>query len=272
MEKQHWELTDDQWERLDLSGVQPAARWVVHAAARIYAHHTEPWLIGLLVHGSACKGDFIPGCSDIDLKLYLRDEAFVGPDTGNILPFALAAAIHRDLAQVDPTPFQYIQCYAERSVPREGQLGPVAGAYHMVLGSLPVPEATSAQLLAAARTALERLDPYPDYIAKDLLQHGGSRFERVIRFACTDVWPVLYQVLCLQQPDPVQVWTLPKRQAIALLPPGSLLQSTIAGFHASVTAYYTSARSVERGLQVLQDAVAFFAAARTWWDMQGNLH
>ena len=134
-------------------------------------------------------------------------------DTGR----AQAREAGRDLAHVDSTPFQYIQCYAERSVPREGQLSPVAGAFHVVLGHLPVPEATAGQLRAAARSALERLDPYPDYIAKDLLQHGGGRFERAIRFACTDVWPVLYQVLCLQQPDPVQVWTLPKRQAIALL-------------------------------------------------------
>ena len=209
------------------------------------------------MHGSAYKGDFIPGCSDVDLKLYLRDEAFVGPGTENKLPFALAAAIHRDLAHIDPAPFQYIQCYAERSNPREGQLGPVAGAYHVVLGHVPVPDATADQLLAAARAALERLNPYPDYIAKDLLQHGGGRFERTVRLACTDVWPVLYQVLCLQQPDPVQVWSLPKRQAIALLPTDSPLHSAIAGFLASVTAYYTGERSVKRGLQVLQDAVTF---------------
>jgi hypothetical protein len=272
MEKQRSELAGDQWERLDLSGVQPAAQQVVHAAARIYAHHTAPWFIGLLVHGSACKGDFIAGCSDIDLKLYLRDEAFVGTRTGNKLPFALAAAIHRDLAPIDPTPFQYIQCYAERPTLPEGQCGPVAGAYHVVLGSIPVPEASADQLRAAARSALERLDPYPAYIAKDLLQHGGGRFERTVRFACTDVWPVLYQLLCLQQPDPVQVWSLPKRQAIALLPPDSLLHGAIAGFLATVTAYYTGKRSVERGLQMLQDAVIFLAAARTWWDEQGNHH
>lgn len=254
----------------DLSGVQTAARQVVHAAATVYARHTAPWLIGLLVHGSAYKGDFIPGCSDVDLKLYLRDEAFVGPGTENKLPFALAVAIHRDLAHIDPAPFQYIQCYAERPTPCEGQVGPVAGAYHVVLGHVPVPDATADQLLAAARAALERLNPYPDYIAKDLLQHGGGRFERTVRLACTDVWPVLYEVLCLQQPDPVHVWSLPKRQAIALLPTDSALHSAIAGFLTSVTAYYTGERSVERGLQVLQDAATFLSAARMWWDEKEN--
>lgn len=66
------------------------------------------------------------------------------------------------------------------------------------------------------------------------------------------------------------MWTLPKRQAIALLPQGSTLQSAIAGFLASVTAYYTSTPSVERGLRVLQNAVVFLGAARTWWDGQGD--
>jgi hypothetical protein len=248
---------------LDLSGVQPAAREIVRAAAEVYAHHTAPWLVGLLVHGSALKGGFIPGCSDVDLKLYLRDEAFAGP--GTRLPFALAANIQRDLARIDPAPFQYIQCYAERSVAKEGQVGPIPGAYHLVLGRLPVAEASDAQLCAAAQAALDRLDPYPDYIASGLLEHGGGRLERTVRFICTDVWPILYQVLCLQQSDAVHVWGLPKRSAIELLAPDSPLRSPIEGFYESVVAYYDGDPSVERALAVLRDALAFLSAASMWW-------
>lgn len=249
----------------DVSGAQPEAREVVRAAAAVYVRHTAPWLIGLALHGSALKGDFIPGCSDIDLKLYLRDEAFTG--AGNELPFELAAAIQRDLARIDPAPFQYIQCYAERSAPRAGQLGPIPGAYHVVTGSLPVSEATDAQLLASAHAALDQLDPYPAYISSTLLQHGGGKLERAVRLACTDVWPTLYQVLCAQQPEPAHIWRLPKRQAIALLPSGSPLRVAIEDFLASVTAYYgaqADARSAERGVEALRHAVAFLTAARDW--------
>jgi len=45
----------------DLSRVVPEAKSIVQAAATVYLNHTGPWFIGLLVHGSALKGGFIPG-------------------------------------------------------------------------------------------------------------------------------------------------------------------------------------------------------------------
>ena len=249
---------------IDVAGVQPEAREIVRAVAAIYARHTAPWLIGLLVHGSAYKGGFIAGCSDIDLKLYLRDEAFEGPTSR--LPFEVGAAIQRELSRIDPAPFQYIQCYAERPRLVEGQLGPIPNAYRMVLGRLPVAEATADQVRTSARRALDRLDPHPDYIARDLLQHGGGRMARTVRYACTDVWPVLYQVLSLSRPDPLAIWSLPKPAAIALVPDGSPLRSAIADFFAGVTAYYADAPTVERAIEVLRLAVTFRQAARSWWE------
>jgi hypothetical protein len=247
---------------IDVSGVQPEAREIVRAAAAVYARHTAPWLIGLIVHGSAYKGGFIPGCSDIDLKLFLRDDAFAGP--GARLPFELAASIQRDLARIDPAPFQYIQGYAEVAASRAGRAGPIPGAYHVVLGQLPVPEATEEELRTSARAALDGLDPYPDYIVGGLLQHGGGRLERAVRFVCTDVWPMLYQSLALQQESAVRVWGLPKRAAIELLTMGTPLRATIERFYASVVAYYGGDPSVERAVAVLQDGVAFLTAAHMW--------
>jgi hypothetical protein len=49
----------------DTSQLVPEAHWIVEAAASSYLRHTQPWLIGLLVEGSALKGGFIPECSDI---------------------------------------------------------------------------------------------------------------------------------------------------------------------------------------------------------------
>jgi hypothetical protein len=248
---------------IDLTGIQPEAREIVRTVAAIYARHTAPWLIGLLVHGSAYKGGFIAGCSDIDLKLYLRDDAFHGSTMR--LPFARAAAIQRELSRVDPAPFQYVQCYAERSQLAEGQIGPIPGAYHLVMGRLPVAEAAAEQVRASARAALENLDPYPDYIARDLLEHGGGRLARSARYACTDVWPVLYQVLCLVRPDPLAVWAMPKPAAIALLPDGSPLRSTITDFYAAVTVYYANVPAVDHAIEVLRLAVAFRQSAYSWW-------
>lgn len=61
---------------IDLSRFTPEARLIVEQAAKVYIEHTRPWFVGLIVHGSAVKGGFIPGCSDIDLHLYLDKAAF----------------------------------------------------------------------------------------------------------------------------------------------------------------------------------------------------
>lgn len=57
----------------------PAAQHAASQAAAVYIWHVEQWLVGMLVHGSAYKGGYIPGCSDIDFQLYLDPGAFT-PD------------------------------------------------------------------------------------------------------------------------------------------------------------------------------------------------
>ena len=102
---------------IDVAGLIPEAQAIAAQAAAIYCKHAAPWFIGLVAHGSAVKGGYIPNSSDIDFQLYLTAEAFA--DDGE-LPLPLGMAIHRELAQIDPTPFRYIQCYALTSQLRPG--------------------------------------------------------------------------------------------------------------------------------------------------------
>src|SRR2546430_16366579 len=69
-------LSDQRRGRLDISRLVPEAQALVHAAATVYLHHLGQWCMGVLVHGSALKGDYIPGCSDIDFQLSLEPAAF----------------------------------------------------------------------------------------------------------------------------------------------------------------------------------------------------
>jgi hypothetical protein len=118
-------------ETLNLSGVQPVARPIVEAVSTVYLRHVRPWLIGLMIHGSALKGGFIPGCSDIDLHVYLDDAAFTAQGQ---LPLEFCLSIQQELAQIDPAPFQYIQCYALPPRLPAHHIGPVPGAYQMLIG------------------------------------------------------------------------------------------------------------------------------------------
>lgn len=96
----------------DVTGLQPEAQSIVQATSAIYYKHTSSWFIGLIAHGSAVKGGFIPGCSDIDLQLYLEDAAF---SEHGILPLSTGMAIQRELSHIDPAPFQYIHTEAATS-------------------------------------------------------------------------------------------------------------------------------------------------------------
>ncbi|HEU5373894.1 MAG TPA: hypothetical protein VFV38_00495 [Ktedonobacteraceae bacterium] len=250
---------------LDLSRVVPEARPVVQAAASVYVRYTDQWLLGLLIHGSALKGGFIPECSDIDLHVYLLSDAFT---IYQQLPLAICSAIQRDLARIDPAPFQYIQGYALPPAPRPGYVGPIPGAYHMLTGLLPVPEASEADLQNSARKSLADIDGRIAYYCRGLLDHGSGKLERLVRFICTDLWPILYQVLTIQEQDGIRVWGLPKPVAIALLPQESQLAKTARSFHQALQVYYPAGKSVENALQVIEAGIAFFEATRTWWTEQ----
>ncbi|MDY6875075.1 MAG: hypothetical protein SWK90_02570 [Chloroflexota bacterium] len=251
---------------VDVSNLMPEARPIVREVAAVYLEHTEPWFIGLIVHGSAVKGGVIPGCSDIDFQLYLEDSAFTSQRQ---LPLELGLSIYRDLSKIDAAPFRYVQCATLPGRLPEGFVGPVPGAYHLVVGRLPVAEATAQQLRESAREALAELNPVPTFVMGRLLGHGGVRMARSTRLLCTKVWPVLYQVLTLQRDDVIGVWCLPKEQAIELLPTNTSLSQTIRGFYQAVQTYYPAEDSVEGALSVIESGVAFLKSAKSWWDETG---
>lgn len=243
---------------VDISPVVPAAQAIVLKAAGVFERHTGPWMIGLLIHGSALKGGFIPGCSDIDLQLYLRDEAL---ESDGSFPLSLAMAIQRDLAKIDPTPFQYIQCYELAGAFVRAQhsdwIGPIPGAYHMLTGRLPIAEATEEQLQERGKQRLESIAAMRLSAVSDLLQHGGGKLPRAVRFLCTDVWPTLYSMLSYQTEHPFEIWRLSKEAAIARLPEIDPRGKAIRLFHQAVWHYYMEDHSVDAALAVMEQGVKF---------------
>jgi len=250
----------------DTSRLVPEARLIVEATATSFLRHTQEWFIGLAVHGSALKGGFIPGCSDIDFQLFLDEHAF---GSSHELPFATCLAIQRDLAQIDPAPFRYVQGKVFSSLLPASYTGPIPGAYLLLAGKLPVAEATKAQLWESARARIATLSSPPPYLTGGLLEHGKGRLAWNIRWFCTHVWPTVYQVLVLQGYDPFFVWSLPKLEAIALLPPETALGQTLRTFYQAVYTYYPCEESAEEGLAVILTGVTFLQTVKAWWHEYG---
>jgi hypothetical protein len=239
--------------------------------AEVYLRHTRPWFVGLACFGSAVRGGIIPGASDIDFHLFLELEAFT-PD--GVLPLELALAIHRDLARVDPAPFRYIDGGAETGVLPEGHVGPVPGTYHVIAGRMPLAEATAEQLRAQARWSLARLNPVPAFVPEGLLHHGAGRGQLAVtvRQYTQLVWPVLYQVLCLQAEGPITVWQLPKHRAVALMPPGTAMGKAIRAFDAAVRRYYPTEEGVEEALAVIEAWAGFLRMVAAWFGARNQMN
>lgn len=243
---------------MNLAPLVPEARPIVEKAAAVYIHHTRADFVGLIVHGSALKGGFIAGCSDIDMQLYVMPAAFVDGH----LPLELTVAIHRDLARIDLAPFRYIQCYAFSTHMPAGWLGPVPGAYHVIAGRLPIPEASADELFESARSSLDTLHVLSPYLWDNLLGHGGGRLARLARLICTDVWPALFQLVIVRGMDPIAAWCLTKQQAMDALPASDQAGAAIRAFHDALLRYYPAEDSVDAALDVLIRGVAFLRAVK----------
>ncbi len=243
---------------------------IVESVGDVTHSHTKEWFAGLIVFGSAVKGGFIPGCSDIDFQLFLDAAAF---DADGCLPLTLALEIHRDLAKIDHRPFQYIQCTptpVQQTV--NDNHGPVPGTYRVVRGGLPVAEATAEQLVASARQALAALEPSPEFVRKGLLDHGDGRLERDVRLLCTKVWPVLFHVLTIHSNDPISAWQLPKDRACDALPEDLGLGRRMREFHESVLTHYREERpGPDTALDLIEKGVACLTSAKHWWEQEKPL-
>lgn len=243
---------------LNLERIVPEARAIVELAADVYIRHAGDDFVGLIVHGSVVKGGFIPGCSDIDFQLYLRRSAF---DEHGYLSAEQTIALHRDLARIDPAPFQYLQAYAFGGAWRDGWTGPVTGTYANIAGRLPVAEATASELRSSAGHLISGIDPN-SRVKDALLDHGGGRLARQVRLVCTDVWPALFSLLIIRGSEPIATWNMTKQEAIAELSADTAVGKAVRAFYDSLYQYYPSETSTDAGLDILLKGVAFLRAAK----------
>ncbi len=246
---------------IDVSGLVSDARELMLEVSRSYIEHTSQWFIGLMAHGSVVKGGFIPGCSDVDLHLYLEDDAFRTP---NHLLLGVAFRIRGDLLKLDPAPFRYVQCYPQSRELRPGWVGPIPGAYHLIAGELPVPEATATDLVESADAALSSLNPSPMRIVQSLLGRGAGRFSRNLRLLCTEVWPTVYQVLIVSGADPVATWSLPKKEAVPALPDD--LRGHAQLFLDGLMRYYPGEQDIQLAQELVESGHAVLAGAKEWYE------
>lgn len=248
---------------VDVTAVQPSAASIVQRIAAAFIDHLGASLVTLVAHGSAVKGGIIPGSSDVDTIAMVQPERLTAHGE---LPLENAIALHRDLAQIDPAPFRYLQAYVCPTGTTHG-LGFISGTFHIVTGAPDVPLATGEELLAAARNALGELDPDEAQarISNALLNHGEGRLDRQMRWTCTDVWPLMYHVACVHLDDGLAAWQRTKHEVLGILRDDPIVGDPLTHWFATVTDHYGRGESLESALAGLAAAAAFYDAAATWF-------
>lgn len=248
---------------VDVSAVQPIARDIVRQVARIFHQHLGKDLVTLVAHGSAVKGGFIGGSSDVDFVLFVAPGVLTA---GDQLPFERALAVHRDLAAVALAPFRYVQSVV---YPVGGRPGPgfIPATFQVVLGSADVPLATGDDLLAAANLALGQLDPTAirDQVSNALLDHGEHRLSRQVRILSTRLGPVMYQVASLQLGDGLAAWQRTKPEIVEVLSSDSIIGKPLRQWMDTITRYHADGEPAPSALTALASGVAFMDAASNWY-------
>lgn len=175
------------------------------------AEHVE----AIVLHGSALKGGFIRGYSDIDFMVFLAPPTF--NDRGD-LPDATVFALQERVAALpwQALGFNYPQAYFydARRMP-DWWTGPVPGAYRLLHGALPAGiEATAEALRAGSRRFLQSLPGDLASQLRNFADSDDSTLPRRVRLIGTGVSTSLFVLLTLAGEDPLEVWSLSKLEAL----------------------------------------------------------
>lgn len=217
---------------------------------------------GIVLHGSAVKGGFIPGYSDLDLMVFLTPDCF---DGNGALPDETVFAVQE---RIGPLPwqeagFRYPQAYFydARRLPA-WWTGPPPGAHRVLWGALP-PEARPSPegVRRSARDWLAR--GLHEAVAADL--HGfidadDASIPRRLRLLGTRVTPTMFAVLTLEADDPIALWAQPKDAALEQLRaryPGASGPNAAGRFYEAVRRLYGAAFDPDAGRTAFRDGIAF---------------
>ncbi len=173
----------------------------------------------VLLKGSAFKGDFIPGYSDLDLHSFLSPEVMIGRAAPTP---ELALRFQASIGKLEPrdygcNSFQLYFLNWERYP--EGWAKPVPCSYTVLHGELPVgfTDVTAEEYRRHAHAALARL---PVTVAQ-LVERGIDKPDRslppILRLAGIELKQATYAAASLLTDDPLLIWTLPRHEVLARL-------------------------------------------------------
>ena len=174
-------------------------------------------LVAIINKGSTVKGGFIPGLSDMDLHVYLKDDAFAYSDFLKLeLGLSLQEKMDELIRKYDlgggPVQVMVINV----SKPRDWS-GPLPGTYIVLYGGeCPEPSPTAEAMLEYDRANLQ--NPHYGYgLVNSLVDKNSDLLAGYVRRLNTAVTPTLYRVLSILTRKPFKAWKMTRFEVLEAL-------------------------------------------------------
>ncbi len=174
-------------------------------------------LVAIINKGSSVKGGFIPGLSDVDLHVYLKDEAFIHNDCLYLeLGLSFQEKMDKLIHKYDfgGGPIQVI--FLNVTNPKRWS-GPLPGTYLVLYGDgCPEPEPAAEEMLEADKFNL--ISPYYFYnLINSYADKPNEELAEFVRKINPAVTPTLYRVLSLITNDPFKAWKMTRYEVLESL-------------------------------------------------------
>ncbi|MFC1713979.1 hypothetical protein ACFL6S_09930, partial [Candidatus Poribacteria bacterium] len=174
-------------------------------------------LVAIINKGSTVKGGFIPGLSDMDLHVYLKDDAFVYSD---FLKLELGLNLQEKMDElirrydIGGGPVQVIMINVSK---QRDWSGPLPNTYLVLYGDdCPEPPPKAEEMLEYDRDNLQ--NPHYGYgLVNSFVDKTNDALTGYVRRLNPAVTPTLYRALSLLTREPLRVWRMTKFEVLEAL-------------------------------------------------------
>jgi hypothetical protein len=172
-------------------------------------------LRGVILKGSAAHGGFVPGYSDVDVHLFLRDERLAA---ARVPREADAFAFQEAIGGIRPAAVSELQVYFlpwEAGYP-DDWVKPWPGTYRLIQGGLPdgFTDVTAEQYLSRAEQHLALFLAWTDDMLRFLATAGDDALPGLVRRLGAILKPMVYVIGTLTTREPERIWKLPLEAAL----------------------------------------------------------
>jgi len=175
-------------------------------------------LVAIITKGSTVKGGFIPGLSDVDLHVYLKNEAF---EYSDFLKLEIGLKLQEKMGglikkyDLNGSPIQLI--ILNVSLPKENWTGGIPGTFILLYGDkCPETPPKAEEILEQDRRNLQDVN-YSYRLIHSFVDKPDEELHHYVRRLSIAVTPVLNRVLSLLTKNPFRAWKMSKPEAIAAL-------------------------------------------------------